>query len=123
MDLNFRSTANSPPPSPSSFLTRKGARFHAFQHLVEVVAVDVDELAVLETLLLDFRIAAEVADHAHHERQFLVLDGVADLDVVSHLHPWRADFLQFLLHASALGHGYPLLYFRAPNGSALASSS
>jgi hypothetical protein len=79
-------------------------RRHAIQHLIEVVDVDVDEVAVLEALPGGLGIAAEVAEHADHERQLLVLDRVADLDVVGHLHARRAYLLQAFLHAFILGH-------------------
>ena len=70
----------------------------------EIVAVDVDELAFLEALLLDLGLAAEVTDDTHHEWQFLVLDRITDLDVVRHLDPRWTHFLQALLNTFFFFH-------------------
>src|SRR5450830_844254 len=56
-----------------------GHRRHRAQHLVEIVGVDVDEVAVLERFFGRRRIAAEVADHADDKGQLLVFNGVANL--------------------------------------------
>src|SRR5690606_22068200 len=74
-----------------------GARRHAFHHLVEVVQVDVDELAVLHLRQRLLGLAAEVAHDADDEGQLLLFDGVALLDVVGQLDARRAHLLQALL--------------------------
>jgi hypothetical protein len=81
-----------------------GHRRHAIHHFIEVAGIDVDEVTVLQALLLERRIGAEVAHHADHEGQLLVFDGVADFDVVGHLDARRAYLLQTLLHTAVLGH-------------------
>src|SRR5690606_24754850 len=86
-----------------------GARRHAFHHLVEVVQVDVDELAVLHLRQRLLGLAAEVAHDADDEGQFLLFDGVALLDVVGQLDARRAHLLQALLDTILLGHLIRLL--------------
>src|SRR5262245_20771078 len=68
------------------------------QDLVEIVAIDLDELAVLEPGQRLLGLAGEVGEDAHHERQLLQLDRPADLHVVRDVHPRAPDAIQFVLH-------------------------
>jgi hypothetical protein len=78
------------------------ARLGTLEDVVEVVAVDVDEAAVLQARQLLGGITGEITQHAHHERQFLFLDGIPFFDVVSDLHPRAAHPVKRVL--SAFGH-------------------
>ena len=73
------------------------ARFHPRKHLVEVVAVYLDELAVSEARLRLIGLTRKVAEHADDERQFLHFDRAADLDIVGDLHARRAHAVEFVL--------------------------
>src|SRR5690606_10056486 len=86
-----------------------GARRHAFHHLVEVVEIDVDEPAILQLRQWLLGLPAEVAQHANDERQFLLFDRVALLDVVGQLYARGAYLLQPLLDTILLGHLFRLL--------------
>ena len=74
-------------------------RLHAFQHGVEVVGIDLDELAVLQLGKRLLGLAGEVAQDAHDEGQFLDFDGAADFDVVGDLHAGRTHAVEFMLRA------------------------
>ena len=87
--------------------TQGQARGHRREHLVEVVAIDLDELAILHTRKRVTGVAGEIAHDSEHERQLLELDGAADLDVVRDLDPGGPDSFQFLLDAFFLGHTAP----------------
>ncbi|MNP33034.1 hypothetical protein D3C76_1262480 [compost metagenome] len=83
------------------------ARLHALKDFIEVVLVEVDELAFLELGQRLFRLTAEVSQHTRHERQFFLLDGVADFHVVGQLHPRCTNPVElmlrtFLCHAGNL---------------------
>src|SRR5262249_29286486 len=56
---------------------------HAGHDVVEVVAIDLDEFAVLERSQRLGRLPREIAENAHHEREFLLLDRPLGLDLVS----------------------------------------
>ena len=73
--------------SLSLFSTEKlKVRLHTFQDRVEVVGVDLDELAVLQSGQRLLRLAGEIAEHSHHERKLLQLDGAADFHVIGDLY-------------------------------------
>ena len=69
------------------------------QHVVEIVAVDVDDLAVLERLERLLRLADRSAMHADDERQLDLLHGAVGLDVVGDLDPRPAYAIQLVLNA------------------------
>ena len=70
-----------------------------FENLIEVVGIDLDELAVLEARQRLFRLAREVAENAHHEGQFLHFDRVADLHVVGDVDARRPNPIELMLCA------------------------
>src|SRR5207244_656417 len=76
------------------------------EHVVEVVAVDGDDLAVLEGLEGLLRLAGQVGQDADDERQLDLLHGAVGFHVVGDLHAGPPDAVQFVLQA--LGHGYSL---------------
>lgn len=80
-----------------------GAGRDGGEDLVEVVAVDVDETPFDQLRRRGIRLAGEVGEDADHQGQLLLLDGVADLDVVGDLHARRAHPVQLVLRT--LGHG------------------
>ena len=62
------------------------ARLHRLHAAVEVVDVDLEELAVGDRRQRLGRLAGEVGQHAHHERQLDLLLRAVELDVVLDLH-------------------------------------
>ena len=78
-------------------------RFHPGEHFVEVVWIDVDELPVLEPGHLLGGVTGQVGEDAHHEGDFLQLNGVTHLDVVRDMDAWGTHPLKFSVNA--LGHG------------------
>ena len=72
-------------------------RRHALQHAVEIVRVDLNEFAILQGCQRLLRLSGKIAQHTHHEGQFLHLDGVSNLYVVSDLHPGSPDATKLLL--------------------------
>ncbi|MNN00309.1 hypothetical protein D3C81_1128960 [compost metagenome] len=73
------------------------ARLHAFEHVVKVVLVEVDELALLELGQWLVRLAAQVGQHAGDEGQLFLLDGITDFHVVGQLHPRCANPVELVL--------------------------
>src|SRR5262249_42522158 len=75
------------------------------EDVVEVVAIDVDELPVLHRDLLAFlvehRLPGEIGEDAHHERQLLHLDGAAGLDIVRDVDARLSDAADLFLGALA----------------------
>src|SRR5580693_3150623 len=78
------------------------ARSDRAHDLVEVVAVELDELALLERRQRLLGLAREVGQDAHDERQLLHLDRAAELDIVGDLNARRPHAAQLFL--GALGH-------------------
>src|SRR5690606_37687487 len=91
------------PADPVGY-TECRARRHACQYLVEIVEVDVDEPAILEPRQRLFRLSTEVAENADDERDLLLFDRVALLDVIGQLDTWRPHLLEALLDAFLLRH-------------------
>ena len=75
------------------------ARGHAANDLIEVVAVDLDELAVLQRRQRLGRIAGEITHDADDERQLLDFDRALGLDIIGDVDPRFADLLQLVVHA------------------------
>src|SRR5262249_54086311 len=71
--------------------------------VVEVVAVDLDELAVLEGLEGLGGVAGEVAQDADDERQLLFDDRPLGLDLVGDVDPGLADPVQLVMDAGTHG--------------------
>ena len=67
------------------------------QHVVEVVAVDVDELALLERLERLLGLRRQVGHDADDERQFDLLHRAVGFDVVGDLHARPAHAVQLVL--------------------------
>ena len=74
-------------------------RLHVRQHGIEIVRVYLNEFPVLDPREGFCRLAGEIAQHPHHEGQFLHFDGVADFHVIGDLYAWRADTIEFMLRA------------------------
>ena len=92
IELNLSCTAISLPSPLSVFSTLQvQARASSGHHVVEVVAVDLDELAVLQRLERLGRVAGEVAQDADDERQLLHDDRPFGLDLVGDVDPRLAD--------------------------------
>src|SRR5664279_1376547 len=85
--------------------SKRQARRLRREHLIEVVAVDLDQLPIFQPRELFDGLAGEVAEDADDERQLLHLDGPADLHVIRDLDAGRANPLQFLLDTFLLRHG------------------
>jgi hypothetical protein len=79
------------------------ARGHSRHDIVEVVAVDLDELAFGKWAQWLRRIAGEVAQYADDERQFLKNFGAFRLHLVGDVHPWLADTLKLVVDACTHG--------------------
>src|SRR6476469_4572797 len=77
-------------------------RLHACQHVVEVIRRHLDELALLQLRQRFRRLAAEVTQHAHEERKFLLFDRAAGFHLVRDRDARRANALEFFL--CAVGH-------------------
>src|SRR5205814_10539098 len=60
------------------------------ENVVEVVAIDLDKLPVLDLGKRLGRLPGEICENADNERQFFLLGGVADLDIISNLYSRRA---------------------------------
>src|SRR5579859_6640286 len=82
------------------------ARGDGLQDIVEVVAINLNELTVLEFGQRFFRFSREIGQNTHHQRQFFLLDGAANLNVIGDLYPGWPDTIQFML--SAFRHKSPL---------------
>src|SRR6185437_2522722 len=93
----------------------RDARLHRLHALVEIVDVDVHELAVIDRRQRLFRVAGEVGQHAHHERDLHLLLGAIDFDVVLDLYArgtvaWDEFLTAWLGNVrSPLGSGYSRL--------------
>src|SRR5713226_8854952 len=83
-------------------------RVHGLEAIVEVVDVDLQELAVRNLCQRFRRIAGEIRHDPHHEGQLDLLLGPVELHVVLDLHAWRAVALDELL-TTCFGHGTPPL--------------
>ena len=77
-------------------------RLHAGQHVIEVVGRDLDELSLFQLRQRFRRLPAEVAQHAHQERELLLLDRATRFHFVSDRHARRANALELFL--CAVGH-------------------
>ena len=75
------------------------ARRHPRHDLVEVVAVDLDELAVLQGLQRLGRVAREIAQNADDEGKLLLHDRPLGFHFVSDVHARRAHPLQLFVDA------------------------
>ena len=64
---------------------------NGFQDVVEVVPVNLHELAVFQFRQGLLRFSREVGQNSHDQRQFFFLDGSADLNVIRDLYPGRPD--------------------------------
>jgi hypothetical protein len=78
------------------------ARADLAQDFVEIVAVDLDEAALFQLGQRRGRLTRKIRQHAHHHRQFTLLDRVAGFNVIRDLNPRRAvaahPFLQAIGH-------------------------
>nr|GEU28409.1 hypothetical protein [Tanacetum cinerariifolium] len=78
------------------------ARRDLLHHFIKIVAVDVDQAARLELGRRHQRLARQVGQQAHDQRQFLLLDGATDFDVVGDLYARGTvpshPFLQAVCH-------------------------
>src|SRR5262249_11787864 len=73
------------------------------ENVVEVVAVDGDDLAVLQGLERLLGLAGEVGENADDERQLKLLHRAAGLDVVGDLDARTAHAIEFVLRAFCHG--------------------
>ncbi len=89
-------------------------RRHTLQHAVEVVRIDLDELAILQGRKRFLRLSCQVAQDTHHEGQFLHLDRTANFNVVSDLHPGSPDATEFLLRTLSC-HNAPEMRLNSTN--------
>ena len=95
-------------------------RLHRLQAVVEVVDVDLQELAVGHRRQRLGGLAGQVRHHAHHEGQLDLLLGAVELDVVLDLDPRRPVAGDELL-AALFGHrGSPLRSLKGNGGPPLA---
>jgi hypothetical protein len=67
----------------------RDARLHGLQAFVEIVDVDVEELAVGHRRQRLGGLAGQIGQHAHDEGQLDLFLGAVDFDVVLDLHPRR----------------------------------
>src|SRR5690606_5687371 len=78
---------------------------HRLHALIEVVDVDLKELALGDRALRHLGLAGQIGHDAHDERQLHFLLGAVDLDVVLDLHPRGAvapdEFLPAVCHVPA----------------------
>ena len=88
-------------PSPVSVFGtwKRGARLQRLHPAVEVVDVDVEELAIGDRRQRLRRLARQIGQHAHHEGQLNLLLRAVQLDVVLDLHARRAIARDELLTA------------------------
>ena len=104
--LNFSSTSILLPSSWSALSTWIASRgLVAGQDLVEVVAIDLDELALLQPGQRLLGLAREVGQDADDERQLLLLDRPVDLDVVGDVDAGLPHAVQLVLGALGRWHG------------------
>src|SRR5215475_7882269 len=75
------------------------ARLHSEQHLIEVVTVNMHELAVPDRRQIIGGLAREIAHYADDERQFFHHHRPADLDIVGDVDARRANAADLLLYA------------------------
>ncbi|MNI55240.1 hypothetical protein D3C73_1101760 [compost metagenome] len=80
------------------------ARLDALEHAVEVVAVDENELAVLELRQRLQRVAGEIAQHTDDKGQLFLFLSVADIHVIGDMDPRRANAVEFVLGTFLLRH-------------------
>src|SRR5215470_1548050 len=73
------------------------ARLHLSQHLVEVIAINFDKLAILNGEQGLIGLPGKVGKYADHEWQFLLFDGSAGFYVISNLHARGTDPPDLLL--------------------------
>ena len=81
---------------------------HAGHDVVEVVAVDLDELAIRQRPQRLRRIAGEVAHDADDERQLAQDLGAFGLDLVGDVDPRLADALELVVDAGTHGLDFPI---------------
>jgi hypothetical protein len=74
-------------------------RLHVFDHGVEVVRCYFHKLAILQFRQRFCRLAGEVSQYTHDERQFFNFDGVANFHVVRNLYPRWPHSIEFVLRA------------------------
>src|ERR1700682_1322844 len=98
------------------------ARRHPGEDLVEIVAIDLDQLAVFHPRQLLRRLARKVAEDTDHEGQLLQLHRPADLDVVRDLNAGRPHPVQFLLDAFLFRHAIHSFEEGAPISSLLSAA-
>ena len=87
---------------------QRDARNALLEYLVEIVAIDIDDLAILVLRQRHFRVcgvripvAGQVGENADHERQLAFLDGSIGMHVVGDAHTWWTHPQQLLLNAFA----------------------
>ena len=114
--IKILKTATVHPHSLQRF--EREARADFLHHVINVVAIDGDELPFGYGRQRFFRHAGQVGQHADDERQFTLLDSISNLDVVCDLHSWRTNAADFLLQ-TLFGHDQnprdsrrPILKFR-----------
>src|SRR5207247_1358230 len=83
------------------------------QDVVEVVAIDGHELAILEDWQRVLGLRGQVCQNADDERQFRLLHGAVGLNVVSDLYARPAYPVQFVLLAFASHDGISLTIWAA----------
>src|SRR5262249_39091716 len=84
--------------------SQRQPRLHSSQDLVEVVAVYLNEFALFHPRKRLIGLAREIADYSDDERQFLLLDCPAQLDVIRYVYSRRPDSVEFMLQAFLLRH-------------------
>src|SRR5215216_1565453 len=79
-------------------------RFHPGQDLIEIVAINLHELTISDPGQRLIRHSGKITKHAQHKWQFFILYRASDLHVISDMHPWRANAIEFMLSTFFLRH-------------------
>src|SRR5581483_5845252 len=74
-------------------------RFHARQHIVEIIEGDLDKLAVFQAGQRLLGLPGEISKNSHHEGELFQFDRVSDLHIVADVNARRTDAFEFFVYA------------------------
>src|SRR5262249_3661106 len=85
------------------------AGIHPRHDIIEIVTVDLDELAISQWTQRRGRIAGKIAHDAYDKWKFALDLSAFGFDFVGNVHPWLADAIELVVDACTHGMASPSL--------------